>query len=259
VRAEISLARWFSLQTYWGSAGSCLKLSHVFFSSSGSHNWVPWDFHNLSSLKVDTAFLFILIQIDTGRAGPWIIGISSFPFSGIQTKAAKLWTHWFQPFCRRPHGETHKVLDTTFWNSSKEHNSKRSTYHQWLWWLICRSTARFKLQVQTVFTLYNLRQRHRINATSSPVTYVILMSSMFFSIVPIPTWFLSAGKNAPLFPPATGGHDVFTFLSQNNNKLYIFLHELIAFYEQTSSCTYWLKTFFGNLVSSATRLVKCDV
>jgi len=47
-------------------------------------------------------------------------------------------------------------------------------------------------------------------------------------------------KYAPLFPP-TGAHDVSTFLSQNNNKLYFFLHELIAFYEQASSRTSWLK------------------
>ena len=35
-------------------------------------------------------------------------------------------------------------------------------------------------------------------------------------------------KYASLFPP-TGTHDVFTCLSQNNSKLYIFLFELIAF------------------------------
>jgi hypothetical protein len=34
-------------------------------------------------------------------------------------------------------------------------------------------------------------------------------------------------KYASLFHP-THAHDVFTFLSQNNNKLYFFLHELIA-------------------------------
>jgi len=43
-------------------------------------------------------------------------------------------------------------------------------------------------------------------------------------------------KYASLFPP-TGAHGVFTFLSQNNNKLYFFLHELIAFYEQAGSRT----------------------
>ena len=30
---------------------------------------------------------------------------------------------------------------------------------------------------------------------------------------------------------------MFTFLSQNNNKLYFFLHELIVLYEQASSRT----------------------
>jgi hypothetical protein len=35
------------------------------------------------------------------------------------TKAAKLWTHWSQPFCRGPQGETLGVLDTSFCNSSE--------------------------------------------------------------------------------------------------------------------------------------------
>jgi hypothetical protein len=43
----------------------------------------------LSFLKVDTAFLFILVQIDTGRAGPRIIGINSFPFSGVAAACFK--------------------------------------------------------------------------------------------------------------------------------------------------------------------------
>jgi len=81
-----------------------------------------------------------------------------------------------------------------------------------------------------------------------PVTCVILMmsemSSMLFSTTPIiPTWFLSTGNKHLLFPPA-GAHDVSTFLSQNNSKLYFFLHELIAFNEQASSRTSWLKAFF---------------
>jgi len=50
-------------------------------------------------------------------------------------------------------------------------------------------------------------------------------------------------KYAFLLPP-TGAQEMFTFLSQNNNKLYFFLHELIALYEQASSRTSWLRAFF---------------
>jgi hypothetical protein len=50
-------------------------------------------------------------------------------------------------------------------------------------------------------------------------------------------------KYAFLLPP-TGAQKMFTFLSQNNNKLYFFLHELIVLYEQASSRTSWLKAFF---------------
>jgi hypothetical protein len=38
-------------------------------------------------------------------------------------------------------------------------------------------------------------------------------------------------------------------LSQNNNKLYFFLHEKIAFYAQASSHTFDWRPFFVNLVS----------
>jgi hypothetical protein len=41
-------------------------------------------------------------------------------------------------------------------------------------------------------------------------------------------------KFAPSFTEATA-QDVFSFLHQNNNKLHLFLHKLIAFYEQASS------------------------
>jgi len=49
---------------------------------------------------------------------------------------------------------------------------------------------------------------------------------------------ISRRRNYASLFPTTGAHDVFTFLSQNNNKLYLFLHELIAYYEQASSHTY---------------------
>jgi len=45
-----------------------------------------------------------------------------------------------------------------------------------------------------------------------------------------------------VFPPSEA-HDVPTFLSQDNNKLNFFLHNLYAFYEQASSRTSWLKAF----------------
>ena len=54
---------------------------------------------------------------------------------------------------------------------------------------------------------------------------------------------LSRKKYASLFPQ-TGAHDVSTFLSQSNNKPYLFLHELIAFYEQASSRTSCKLRFF---------------
>jgi hypothetical protein len=83
-----------------------------------------------------------------------------------------------------------------------------------------------------VFTPYVLRQRHRIKVIPKSVTCVILMmskiSSMFFSTAPIHPRVISLRrKYEPLFPP-TRAHDVFTFLSQNNNKLCFFLHELLA-------------------------------
>jgi len=43
-----------------------------------------------------------------------------------------------------------------------------------------------------------------------------------------------------------GFHNVSTFLSQNNNKPHLFPHALVAFYEQASSCTSWLKAFSSN-------------
>jgi hypothetical protein len=83
-----------------------------------------------------------------------------------------------------------------------------------------------------VSTPYVLRQLHGIKVIPPPVTCVMLMrcsskmSSMSFSTAPIPTWLISLRwEYAPLFP-STGAYDVFTFLSQNNSKLYFFLNEL---------------------------------
>ena len=65
VQAETSLVRRYICSS--NLLRLCLKLSYVFCSSSGSQV----GFHETSTiLKVDTAFLFILIQIYTGRAGP---------------------------------------------------------------------------------------------------------------------------------------------------------------------------------------------
>jgi len=66
-----------------------LKLSQVICSSSGSQVGFHETSSTISFLKVDTAFLFILIQIDTGRASPLIIGINSFSFSGVAAACFK--------------------------------------------------------------------------------------------------------------------------------------------------------------------------
>jgi hypothetical protein len=46
--------------------------------------------HNLSFLKVDTAFLFSLVQIDTGP----FFGINSFPFSVLQQLVLSKHCQW---------------------------------------------------------------------------------------------------------------------------------------------------------------------
>ena len=91
-----------------------------------------------------------------------------------------------------------------------------------------------------VFTPYILRQQAGGKVNPPPVTCVMLMmmckmSSMFFSTAPI--HLISLRRIYALLFPPTGGNNVFTFLSQNNNKLYFFLHELIAFYEHASNRT----------------------
>jgi len=140
-------------------------------------------------------------------------------------KAAKLWTHWSQPFCRRPQGETHGVQDTSFWNSS-ERTQQQSLY---LSPMMCSS---YQKRTDHSFALHST-QIHASqpaswchsqcssfqtlcshptfwdsdwNQSNSPtcVTCVILimskMSRMFCSTVPIPTWFLSARNMHFYFP-----------------------------------------------------------
>ena len=173
-------------------------------------------------------------------------------------KAAKLWTHWSQPFCRRPQGETHGVQDTSFWNSS-ERTQQQSLY---LSPMMCssyqkrtdHSFALHSTQIhasqpaswchsqcssfQTLCSHPTFWDSDWNQSNSPPVTCVILimskMSRMFCSSVPMHPHVISlCTKYAFLLPP-TGAQEMFTFLSLNNNKLYIFLHELIAFYEQAS-------------------------
>jgi len=145
----------------------------------------------------------------------------------LQTEAAKLRTHWSQPFCRRPQGETLGVLDTLFlilkliWENTTA-NAQPITngmlfLPKGLWSLICLiffpntffssclvMSSVIQLVSNFLFTPYVLRQRHGIKEIPSPVTCVILitskMSSMFFSTAPIPTWFLSAGFMHFCFP-----------------------------------------------------------
>jgi hypothetical protein len=135
----------------------------------------------------------------------------------LQMKAAKMWTHWSQPFCCRPQGETLGVLDTLFWNTSERTQQqtlylspmvsykKKGSGHSFALHPLGANTCGFstclvmssvvQLLSDFVFTPYVLRQRHGVKVIPPPVTCVILMiskiSSMFFTSAPIPTWFLS--------------------------------------------------------------------
>ena len=146
-------------------------------------------------------------------------------------------------------------LDTLFWNSSERTQQQTLLITngvlflpKGLWSLFrpisfpstCFSTClvmSFAVQRISDFasTPYVLRQQHGIKVIPPPVTCVILMMTKMSSIHVLfhcanPHVISLRRKYASLFPP-TGAHDVFNFLSQNNNKLYFFLHELIAFYE----------------------------
>ena len=84
------------------------------------------------------------------------------------------------------------------------------------------------------------RLRHGINVIPLPVTCVIQMiqdkQHVLFHCANSHMISLLRKYYAFLFSPIEA-HDVITFLSQNNNKLCSFLHELIPFYEQASSLT----------------------
>jgi len=149
----------------------------------------------------------------------------------------------------------------------REHNSKRSTYHQWCALLtkkalvthlpnilpkymlnylprdVIRSTARFRLRVHTLrFETATWSQSNSPTCDLCDADDVQDEQHVFFHCTN-PHVISLRRKYAPLFPP-TGAHDVSTVLSQDNKKLCFFLHELFTFYEQASSRTSWLKAFF---------------
>jgi len=100
-------------------------------------------------------------------------------------------THWSQPFCRRPQGETLGVLDTLFWNSSERtqqqtlhsspmvcssyeggsgHSFALTSYPNTCFSTCLGMSSVVQLVSDFVFTLYVLRQRHGIKVTSPPLT-----------------------------------------------------------------------------------------
>ena len=180
----------------------------------------------------------------------------------LETKAAKLWTHWSQPFCCRlserhveywtPRSETHP----------KEHNSKRLLITIGVLFLpkglpimvshspnilakymflnlprdvIC-STPRFRF----VFTPYVLRQRHGIKVIPPTVTCVILIMSRMTSMFLLfhcanPNMISLRMKYASLFPP-TGAHGVFKPEKENTVSLILrSMHSWIKTHTDSSS------------------------
>jgi len=139
----------------------------------------------------------------------------------------------------------------------RQRNSKRLTYHQWcalptkrvrathspyslpkymfldLPRDVIRSVARFRLRVHTLN--YEKASWHPDSPSACDVCASgdavqdeqhVLFHCTHPHVVSLRT------KFASLFPTAGSQHDVSNFLSQNNNKLYCFLHELLSFYEQ---------------------------
>jgi len=94
-----------------------------------------------------------------------------------------------------------------------------------------------------------LRQRHEIKVIPPPVTCVMLMiskmSSMSFFTAPIPTWFLSAGNTYGMHLCFSQQELTMCSLSWARTiTSFIFSsYELMAFYDQASSHTSWLKAF----------------
>jgi hypothetical protein len=130
----------------------------------------------------------------------------SDPIVNLQLEAAKLWAHRSQPFCHRPQGETHGVLDTLFWHASER------TQQQTLSWCTLptkRALVTLRLTIHpsrkhvSLFSNVTLPliQRHGFKVTPSPMTCEILMiSKISFSTASIPTWFPSAGNMHLCFP-----------------------------------------------------------
>ena len=131
------------------------------------------------------------------------IDLSRF-FVNLRERHLEYWTHY---------SETHL----------REHNSKRSTYHQWSALPSKRALVTQSPYIQlhvsypaswchSQYSSFQTLCSHptfwesdmEIKATPPHVTCMILMmskmSSMFFSSAPIPTWFFSAGNIASLFP-----------------------------------------------------------
>jgi len=156
---------------------------------------------------------------------------------------------WSQPFCRRPQGETLGVLDTSFWNSSERTQQQTlylspmvcSSSQEDLWSLIrlilpkyaflnlprdvLRSTARFRLRVHTLrVETATWNQSYFPTCDLCDADDIQDEQHVLFHCAN-PHMISLRRKYAPLFPP-TGAHDVFTFLSQNSDKLNFFLHEL---------------------------------
>jgi hypothetical protein len=102
---------------------------------------------------------------------------------------------------------------------------------------VIRNTARFKLLVHTLrFEAATWNQRNSLTCNMCDTDNVQNEQHVLFHCAN-PHMISLRRIYALLFPP-TGAHGVFTFLSQNNNKLYFFLHEKIAFYAQASSHTF---------------------
>jgi len=90
---------------------------------------------------------------------------------------------------------------------------------------VLRSTARFRLRVHTLcFETATWNQSYFPTCDLCDADDIQDEQHVLFHCAN-PHMISLRRKHAPLFPP-TGAHDVFTFLSQNSDKLNFFLHEL---------------------------------
>jgi len=143
----------------------------------------------------------------------------------------------------------------------RERNSKRRTYHQWcalpanralvtrspyglpkymfldLPHSVIRNVARFRLRVHTLrfeTATWTPSASPECDLCQAGDRFQDEQHAIFYCTHPH-VEFLRR-KYASLFSQS-GPQDVPTFLHQDNNKLYLFLHELLVFYEQVSSHT----------------------